>query len=63
MEELTQLPGRLKHITVTLEPHSNPNPKEEPVHTIMQVYTDTLCTTQREENLTTSLFQDITTFN
>ena len=36
---------------------------EESVHKTMQVYMDTLCTTQRESNLTTTMFQDIATFD
>ena len=57
--ELTQLTDRLQHLTMILKPHPTPQAKEEPVHTTMQVYTDTLHTTQRKANLTMSLLQDI----
>ena len=33
------------------------------MHTTMQAYTETLHATEREANLTTSLLQDIPTFN
>ena len=36
---------------------------EEPLHMAMQKYTDALCTTNEQTNLTTSLFQDISTFD
>ena len=62
-EELTQFTDRLKHLTVILQPHPTPWHKEEPVHTSMQAYTDTLHATHREANLTMSLLQDITMFN
>ena len=48
---------------MVLQLHPSPQPNEEPVHTTMQVYTDTLHATWREANLTTSLFQDIPTFD
>ena len=48
---------------MTLQPHPALQPNEEPVHTTMQAYMDTLHTTQREANLTTSLLQDVPTFN
>ena len=40
-----------------------PQSSEEPVHKTMQVYTDTLCATQRESNLTTTMLQDIPAFD
>ena len=40
-----------------------PQPTEEPVHKTMQAYMDTLCTTQRESNLTTTMLHDIPTFH
>ena len=40
-----------------------PQPSGEPVHKTTQVYTDTLCATQRESNLTTVMLQDIPTFD
>ena len=40
-----------------------PQPNEEPVHKTMQTYTDNLHTTQRESNLSTTMVQDIHTFD
>ena len=40
-----------------------PQSIEDPVHKTMQVYTDTLHTTQRESNPTTTMLKDIPTFN
>ena len=40
-----------------------PQSSEEPVPKTMQAYTDTLCATQRESNLTTTMLQDIPTFD
>ena len=51
MEELPQLAEGLQHLTVVLQPHPNPQPKEEPVHTTMQV------------NITMTLLQDIPTLD
>ena len=48
---------------MTLQPHPTCQPKEDPVHTTMQVYTDTLHAIQREANFTTSLLEDIPTFD
>ena len=61
--ELMQLRDKLQHLTMTLQPHPAPKPKEEPMHITMQTYTDTLHATLREVNLTTSLLQDIPTFD
>ena len=54
---------KLQHLTMTLQPNPAPQPNEEPVYKGMQAYTDTLCTTQREANLTITMLQDIPTFN
>ena len=35
----------------------------EPLRKVMQLYTDTLCTMQKQSNLTNSLMQDIPVFN
>ena len=40
-----------------------PQSHKEPVHKTMQAYTDTLCTTQRESNLTRTMFQNIPFFD
>ena len=58
-----QITDKLQHLTMMLQPHPSPQPNEDPVHTTMQTYTDTLHATERETNLTTSLLQDIHTFN
>ena len=63
MLELMQLTDKLQHLTMMLQPHSTPQPNEEPMHTTIQAYTETLYATQREANLTTYLHQDIHTFN
>ena len=47
MAELMQLIDKLQHLTMMAQPHSAHQPNEEPVHKTMQVYTDTLCATQR----------------
>ena len=60
MAELMQLTDKLQHLTMTLQPHPTPKPREEPRHTIMQAYTDTLHARQREAILTASLLQDMT---
>ena len=62
MAELMQLTDKLQHLTMTLKLLPNPHPNEEPVHTTMQTYTDTLHATQREANITTSLLKDIPMF-
>ena len=59
-EELLQLTDKLQHFTVVLQPA--PQSSEEPVHMTMQAYMDTLHTTQRESNLTTTMLQEIPTF-
>ena len=40
-----------------------PQSSEEPVHKVMQAYTDTLHAAQRESNLTTTMLQDIPMFD
>ena len=59
MAELTQLTDKLQHLYMMHQPHPAHQPNEEPVHKTMQAYTDTLCTTQREANLTMTMLQDI----
>ena len=46
-----------------LQLHSGSQPIKEPVHKTMQAYMDTLCTTQRESNLTMTMLQGIPTFD
>ena len=52
---------KLQHLTMTFQPAHQPS--EEPVLKTTQVYTDTLHATQRESNLTTTMLQDISTFD
>ena len=59
-EELSQLTDKLQYLPMALQP--TPQSSEEPVHKTMQVYTDTLCATKMESNLTTTMLQDIPTF-
>ena len=60
-EELLQFTDKLQHLTMVLQPA--PQSSEEPVHKSMQVYTETLHAMQRESNLTTTMLQDIPTFD
>ena len=60
-EELSQLTDKLQHLTMALQPA--PQSSEEPMHKTMQAYTDTLHATQREANLSMTMFQDIPTFH
>ena len=63
-EELTQLTDRLQHLSMTLQPHPIPKPKEEPIHTTVQVHMDTLHATERERQISQHLYsQDIPTFH
>ena len=62
-KELAQLTNKLWQQAVTLQPLPTPKPREDPLHMAMQKYTDTLCVTQCQTNLTMSLLQDILTFN
>ena len=56
-EELSQLTDELQYLTMMLQPL--PQSSEEPVHKTKQAYTNTLHTTQRESNITTTMLQDI----
>ena len=60
-EEMSQLTDKLQHLTMALQPV--PQLSEEPVHKTMQAHTNTLHATQRESNLTTTMLQDIPTFD
>ena len=40
-----------------------PHPPAEPLREVIQQYTDTLCTMQKQSNLTNSLLQDASVFN
>ena len=57
IEELAHLNNKLQQLAMTVQPCSPCSP----LHTAMQKYTATSCTTQQQTNLTTSLLQDIPT--
>ena len=57
--ELAHLTNKPQQLTITLQPLPTSRPVEEPLHTAMQKYMDTLCTTQQQMNLTTYLLKDI----
>ena len=63
MAELMWLTDKQQYLTMMLQLHSAPQSHEEPVHKTMQAYMDTLHTTQRESNFTTTMLQDIATFD
>ena len=52
----------LQNLSIALHPPPPPAPTE-PFGEVMQQYTDTLCTTQKQSNLTNSLLQDMAVFN
>ena len=60
-EGLSQLTDKLQHLTIVLQPVLQSS--KEPVHKTMQAYKDTLCTAQRESNLTMTVLQDIPIFD
>ena len=62
-EEFAQLSNKLQQLTVTLQPHPTPRHMEESLHPTMQKYTNTLCVTQWQTNITMSCLQDISTFD
>ena len=63
IEELAHLTNKLQQVSVTLQLCPPSRSVEESLHTAMQKNTDTLCTPQWQTNLTTSLLQDIPTFD
>ena len=46
IEELAHLTRKLQQLAVSLQLHPTCRPVEEPLHTSMQTYTDTLCIMQ-----------------
>ena len=52
----------LQNLSLALQPPPSPTPTE-PLREVIHQYTDTLCTKQKQTNLTNSLLQDITVFN
>ena len=60
VEELSQLIDKLQHLTMMLQPA--PSPVRNQCARSCR-HTQTLCATQRESNLTTTILQDIPTFD
>ena len=52
----------LQNLSIALHPPPLPTPTE-PFGEVIWQYTNTLCTTQKQSNLTNSLLQDIAIFN
>ena len=52
----------MQNLSIALHPPSPPTPTE-PFREVIWQYTNTLCTTQKQSNLTNSLLQDIAVFN
>ena len=52
----------LQNLSIALHPPPPPTPTE-PFREVIQQYTNTLCITQKQTNLTNSLLQDIAVFN
>ena len=52
----------LQNLSLALQPPASPTPIE-PLREVIHQYTDTMCTTQKQTNLTNSLLQDIAVFN
>ena len=61
--ELAYLTDKLQQLAIIFLPLLPSKPMKKPVHTAMQKYMDTLCTTQWQMNFTTSLLQDIAIFD
>ena len=64
LDHIEQLEWELQYLSLVLraQPTSIPAPTE-PFGEVVHQYTDTLCTTQKQTNLTNSLLQDIAIFN
>ena len=57
-ESLDYIEYELQNLSLVLQPPSSPTPTE-PLGEVIHQYTDTLCSTQKQTNLTNSLLQDI----
>ena len=54
----------LQNLSLALQPQQPPtSTSTEPFGEVLHQYTNTLCTIQKQTNLTNSLLQDITIFN
>ena len=61
-EGLDCIERELQNLSLVLQPQPPPT-HTEPFREVIHQYTDTLCTTQKQTNLTNSLLQDTTVFN
>ena len=61
-ESLNCIECELQNLSIALHPPPPPTPSE-PFGEVIHQYTITLCTTQKQTNLTNSLLQDIAVFN
>ena len=61
-ESLDCIEWELQNLSLALQPPPSPTPTE-PLREVIHQYTDTLCTIQKQTNLTNSLLQDIAVFN
>ena len=59
---LDHIECKLQNLLIALHPPPPPTPTE-PFRKVIWQYTNTLCTTQNQSNLTNSLLQDIAVFN
>ena len=62
-EELAHSTEKLQKLALMLHSCPTHRPVDQHIHAAVQQYTDTLCATQWQTNLTTSLLQDISTFD
>ena len=61
-ETLDCIQHELQNLSMAIhQPH--PSAPAEPLREVIQQYTDTLCTMQKQSNITNSLLQDISVFN
>ena len=61
-ETLDHIQGELQNLSIAIHQPQPPAPAK-PLGEVIWQYTDTLCTTQKQSNLTNSLLQDIPVFN
>ena len=59
---LDHIECKLQNLSIALHPPPPPTPTE-PFREVIHQYMNTLCTTQKQTNLTNSLLQDIAVFN
>ena len=62
METLDHIQCELQNLLIAIH-HPQPPAPAEPFGKVLCQYMDTLCSTQKQCNLTNSLMQDITVFN